>query len=854
VALLDRHRSSAIGAFSAVLVALAVFLLTGPSHQIDAPRAGLAWWLLIPVFTAAELVVVHVQARRESLSVSFAEVPLVLGLVYLNPLGLVGARVLGSALGLLRRRQSGLKLFFNLSMFAFEAALAATLYGLALGGADPSSPRGLLAALATVVVTDLASAAALTTVIWLKVGEYDEGVLGEAVTSGLVAALTNTSVGLLVVVLVDTRPVALTLLLAVVVTVAFAYRGYAALSRGHARLESLYRFTRRVQREVSVDAVAEIVLRQARDALSSETAELFMLTGEHAARRLCLIDEDVQSRPGGPARWMAPALAGQAVRRHESTDASGPRDALAAPLEVDGTVLAILVVEDRPHHLGPFGEDDLRLFESLANHAAVSLQNSRLVDRLRKEAETQEHVSLHDALTGLPNRRHALRALTAELTASANTAVLVLDLDGFTEVNEALGYATGDLMLRETGRRLTALATVPGHVARLGNDEFVVVLRDVVDADDAARRAQDVLAAVGAPFTRSELNIDMHACAGLAVAPTHGVDAAMLMQRADAALYAAKRERVLLRVWDPRTEGDSGRRLTLLGHLRESIESGQLEVHYQPKIKPGTGEAVGAEALVRWAHPDHGRVGPDEFIPLAEHSGLIHPLTDQVLDAALAQAALWRAILPTFTIAVNLSARSLTNPDLPRQILTALSRARLPRHALTLEITETAIMTDLDRALTVLHELNALGVGLSIDDFGTGLSSLAYLKTLPVNEVKVDKSFVLGAATQSADEAIVRATIELGHTLGLRVVAEGVEEAEMLGLLAAWGCDVAQGYFISRPIPPEAFTAWLTERVRTFPSVPPVRDPIQSIPHAGVPQPQPEPTARTVARTPLPAD
>ncbi|MBC7551453.1 MAG: EAL domain-containing protein, partial [Cellulomonas sp.] len=449
-------------------------------------------------------------------------------------------------------------------------------------------------------------------------------------------------------------------------------------------------------------------------------------------------------RPVDVAAWLAPARAGRPVLRRGGGDAAGPRDALAAPLEVDGVVVALLVVQDRPHHLGPFTADDLQLLESLANHAAVALHKSRLVGQLRTDAATQEHASLHDALTGLPNRRHALLALTAELAASMNTAVLVLDLDGFTQVNEAFGYAVGDRVLRETGRRLALHATGPGHVARLGNDEFVIVLRDVADADDAVRRAEEILGSLSAPVTFDELSLDVRGCAGLAAAPAHGADAELLLQRADAAMYAAKRDRATLRVWDPVTEGESARRLVLLGHLREAVAARQLTVHYQPKVALGSGQVVGAEALARWEHPDHGRVCPDEFIPLAEHAGLIVPLTDQVLAAALAQCALWRVSVPGFTMAVNLSARSLVDPDLPAQVGAALDRAALPGAALMLEITETAIMTDLDRALVVLRGIEALGVGLSIDDFGTGQSSLAYLKLLPVHEVKVDRSFVHG--------------------------------------------------------------------------------------------------------------
>ncbi len=483
-------------------------------------------------------------------------------------------------------------------------------------------------------------------------------------------------------------------------------------------------------------------------------------------------------------------------------------------MEVDGTVVAVLVVQDRPHHLGPFTTDDLRLFESLANHAAVSLQKSRLVDQLRREADTQEQLSLHDALTGLPNRRLALRTLDVALEASPRSAVLVLDVEGFTDINEAFGSAIGDELLQEVGRRLSSLVPQPGHVARLGNDEFVVVLPGGPDVTGAVTAAEEVLEVVRPPFILSGVTVDVRACAGLAVAPGHGSEAELLLRRADTTMYAAKRAGEVLRTWDPTTVGDSARRLTLLRDLREAIDRRELDVHYQPKIDPRSGEVVGAEALARWTHPEHGVVGPDEFIPLAEQSGLVHPLTTLVLDTALAQCARWRAEVPAFTVAVNLSARSLLDPKLARQVQAALLRADLPGAALTLELTETVVMTDVDHGLEVLNELAALGLRLSIDDFGTGQSSLAYLKHLPVHELKVDRSFVGGAADSAGDAAIVRAAVDLGHTHGLGVVAEGVEDMPTLELLASWGCDSVQGFVVSRALSATALTDWLGQRSR----------------------------------------
>lgn len=839
----DNRRAAATGAFASCLAAVSLLLLTGPLQGTGAVLAGPPWWLLVPAFTAAELVAVHVQARRESLSVSFTEVPLVVGLVFVAPWGLVAARVAGSLVGLLYLRQRGLKLYFNLSMFMAEATVAALVYHWALDGSSPTSVRGLLVALGTVAVTDLLSASALSLVIWLKVGEYDDGVLREAVSSGLVAAVANTSVGLLVVVLVATSPPALGLLLVVVVTLALAYRGYAVLSRGHAQLESLYRFTRRVQKQDSTATSAGTVLRQARDILAAERAELHVLpTGEVEGYVLRLDGELLVRSTGALPPWATPAMSATAVLSaslltpRDGDDVSRQGSAMAAPLEVDEQVAAVLVVADRPHHLGPFGTEDLRLFESLANHAAVALHKARLVDQLREELATQEHLSLHDALTGLPNRRHALRALTEELTTSGGTAVVVLDLEGFTQVNEALGYGVGDEVLRETGRRLLAGHPGTGRVARLGNDEFAVILTGVSDALDAEHRARGLLEVVDASFGTAGLQVDVHASGGLACSLSDDVSASSLLQRADAALYAAKNARSTLVVWDEADEGRSVRRLALLAGLRSAIAAGDLRVHYQPKVDPRTGATTGAEALVRWRHPDLGHVGPDEFVPLAEHSGLIHPLTVFVLDSALEQCAAWRRTTPTFTIAVNLSTRSLQDPDLVHRVRGALERASLPPSALTLEITETAVMTDLAHSLAVLHALRAMGVSLSIDDYGTGQSSLAYLKNLPVHEVKVDRSFVSGIVTDRGDAAIVRSTLALAHELGLRVVAEGIEDQATLELLGSWGCDTVQGYHLSRPLSEDAFTGWLA-RSPAGPTMPPAQrsDAIPALPVRAAP-------------------
>lgn len=814
---MQRHehwRDAVVALMSAALAGAALLLVAGPLEAFDVAIPGLEvpWWALAPVFAVTELLVVHVQVRRESVSVSFAELPLVLGLAFCDPVGYVAASVLGSAAGLLYRRQFGLKLPFNLSLFAFEAALAQTVYHAILNEGDAASVRGFLAALVTIVGIQALSAGVVTAVIFVKVGERDDGVVREAMTWALVAALANSSVGLLVVVLVVARPSALVLLLVVVVTLILAYRGYSDVSRGHARLESLYRFTDRIKGAVRTDAVVEAVLTQARDVLAAETAELVLLpTNPAAAATHLRLDSGGVSRLTWqePDGWWAAAAAGTPVLRPRGEPETGARDGLAAPLRVEDTVVGVLVVADRPFHLATFSDADLRLFTSLANHAGLALQKARLVDQLQAEAAEQEHRSLHDGLTGLPNRRNFLRLLEVALGGDRRSSVVMLDIDGFTEINEALGHATGDLLLVEVGRRLCSHYGIES-VARLGNDEFAVLL-PASDGPRAAVMARALVDELAVPFPVAGVAVDVRLSAGLAHAPEHAQDATTLLQHADTALYAAKTRRRGVEVYDATADGASTR-LLMTGHLRDAIAQGALEVHYQPKVDPSTGRVVGAEALVRWHHPVHGRVSPDEFIPLAERTGLIRPLTSFVLETALAVCGRWRRNGHRLGIAVNLSARNLTDPELPAQVREALRTAKLPPTALTLEITETAVMTDLSRSLAVLHELRALGVHLSVDDFGTGQSSLAYLKQLPVQEMKIDKAFVMSLADDRGDAAIVRAAIQLGHALDLRVVAEGVEDQTTQNLLSGWGCDVVQGYHVSHPLSPPAFEQWLDAR------------------------------------------
>ncbi len=435
----------------------------------------------------------------------------------------------------------------------------------------------------------------------------------------------------------------------------------------------------------------------------------------------------------------------------------------------------------------------------------------------RKRAEEElARRALHDALTGLPNRALLLdrlgQALRAAARAGGGTAValLLLDLDRFKEVNDTLGHPAGDALLAEVAARLRAAVRGSDTVGRLGGDEFAVLLPGD-DAAGAARVAATVAAALAAPLVVEGQALVVGGSIGIAACPAHGADVATLLRHADIAMYTAKRTRTGVAVYDPAQDARARARLALLDDLRAGIAAGAFTLHYQPKIDLDTGRSSWVEALVRWAHPTRGLLPPEVFIPLAESTGLIVPLTRWVLEEATRQAGAWRRAGLAVSVAVNLSAASLQDPALPATVAALLGAHALPAGLLRVELTESMLMADVGRAPVALAALADIGVRVSVDDFGTGYSSLAYLKRLPVDELKIDKAFVRDVAVDASDAAIVGATIGLGHGLGLRVVGEGVESQASLDALRALGCDGAQGYHIARPLPPAAMTRWLRD-------------------------------------------
>lgn len=439
----------------------------------------------------------------------------------------------------------------------------------------------------------------------------------------------------------------------------------------------------------------------------------------------------------------------------------------------------------------------------------------RVTARLRGQVEQIEKLALYDALTGLANRRlfrdRVEQSLLSSKRERGGFSLMLLDLDRFKEINDTLGHQTGDAVLEELAVRLAGVARASDTVARLGGDEFALVLAGAADEASALFIAERIRRALEDPFAIDGLTLQLETSIGIALYPEHGEDTEALLRHADIALYASKEAHVPV-VYASKHNQHSPARLGLVAETRRAIDNEEFVVHYQPEVDLASGGTPRVEALVRWEHPEHGLLLPDSFIPIARQSALIRPITRHVIDAALRQCRGWQDEGIEIAVAVNLAERDLADPRLEEEVSDALRRWKLEPERLELEIPESAVMSDPELVQKMLTRLSRRGVRLAVDDFGSGYASLSHLKQLPVDVLKIDKSFVQNIGANEEDEAIVRSTIDLAHSLGIVVVAEGVESEEILTRLSALGCDLAQGFFLSRPVPAAELTLWLGDR------------------------------------------
>lgn len=445
-----------------------------------------------------------------------------------------------------------------------------------------------------------------------------------------------------------------------------------------------------------------------------------------------------------------------------------------------------------------------------------TVREARALAESRRQARTDE-------LTGLGNRRLFRERLGDALDAREDgdrIALLLIDLDRFKEINDSLGHDVGDDLLRRIGPRLSRALRGSDVLVRLDGDEFAVLLGPGADAEYAGAVAGRVLDTLDEPFRVGAVSLHVQASVGISLCPDHADQPGELLRRADVAMYQAKAARTGCELYQPERDHNSVDRLRTMEELRAAVDRGEITLHYQPKADLRTGRVTGVEALVRWQHPDRGLLYPDAFLPIAEMTGMMQPLTRAILSMALDQCRSWRDAGHDLPVAVNLSASDLVEVDLAPHVKALLAERGLPPHSLVLEITESTIVADADRARRILSRLQRLGVEISVDDYGTGYSSLAYLHRLPIDELKIDKSFLTDLRGDHGAEAIVRSTIDLAHTLGLRVVAEGVETPDTWFMLAEFGCDLAQGYLLTPPLDPEQLLTWMATRSASNLAVP----------------------------------
>ena len=783
-------------AFGALLAVAGLGVLRLAPDRAPVPISLTAVVAILVLFGVAESTQIHLEVRRETVSVSISELPLVLALFLLPPAAVVACRLLPAAAVFVARRTAPGKAAFNIGLFTAEVGTAELLFqwlhvGTGLGVRDWG------VAYPTIAVVDLVGSVAVVAAIRFLGGRPS---LRQVLLPVQLGGLLNTTAALLAVLVLRVNGAATVLLVIMAGVIAVAYRGYNRLQRQHADLGQLFAFTQTVGTNQSSDETVTQLLDRARELLQAESAVL---------RLRPEAGEGVTSTATGlpPEPMVIPRTTKDPLLR-EWLVHNGVRDALLVPLCDGPELVGILQVGNRLGAMSTFSAQDLQLLQTLTAHAELIRNNGRLLEQLRHDAH-------HDGLTGLANRSHLLLRLQDRLATGFGTAgdveaaVLLLDLDRFKEVNDTLGHHNGDALLRLVGDRLVAALRGIDTVARLGGDEFGLVLPGSADEAAAVAALERVRKAVGADVELEGLPLNIEASIGVAFYPAHGDDVDVLLQRADVAMYVAKESTLGTVVYDAEHDHYNPRRLALVGELRRALDRDELVLHYQPKTELATGAVNSVEALVRWRHPSRGLLYPDEFIPVAEQTGLIGPLTEWVLRAAVSQVVAWDDLAPDLGMAVNLSARSLHDPDLPDLVLGVLSEYGVPASRLLLEITETALVTDATRAAVVLARLADAGVRLSLDDFGRGYTSLAYLRRLPVTELKIDKTFVMEMDRSSEDAAIVRSVVELGHNLGLLVTAEGVENASVLSSLTDFGCDTGQGFFLSRPLDADALGDWL---------------------------------------------
>jgi diguanylate cyclase (GGDEF)-like protein len=802
------------------LALIASVAIASPSVRGDRAYASIhlpAWWLFA-VLAVGQAYSLSFSIRNQSFQVVLETVPLVLGLFFVSPLELIALRVAAVLLvDLLIDRLPIVKAVFNVASIGLATLVATQILRAMASAHDGLHPAAWPATFGAVVASEVICGLLVLAVLRMTGARAQIPEASRVVGVGILVSVVMTFFALVTAAALEYDLSAAWAISVFVVLALTAAQTYYRLIERTAALDRLYVVARElgpIASEPSDLAPALMQLRQVMRARSLELAVAGTATrdfatvisvslSDHADRDAVEertlhdgLDQLVANRPR-EGRWAALLRPTSALRREP--------DRISAAVSTDDRTIGVLTAINGPDQKAQFDRSDLRLLEAAADQLAAALEKGRLVESLRRAATL-------DTLTGLANLDSFRSFLDTSLDGTAGGVLILLNLDRFREVNDMLGHEAGDAVLAEVARRLVSAPTQGSLVARVGGDQFAIAIPGSAGSEVARLAAMAVKSRVDGSIRFAEVSADVRVTIGIARAPDHGNNAATLLRRAEMAMAAAKGGTSGIGEWEPDFERDGSRRLQILTGLRAALSDGSLRVDYQPKLRLGTGEVTGFEALVRWTHPEMGPISPGEFVPIAEATGLISALTSTVLRQALATCRAWHDAGKPVGVAVNVSARSLDDSVLVGQVAAMLTASGLEPQWLTLEITESSVMEDHLRSLEVLRDLRTLGARLSIDDFGTGYSSLHQLRGLPVHEVKIDRSFVDEVDSDEADRAVIRAVVELCDSLGLTTVAEGVEKASQAFALEALGVGYVQGYFHGRPMTADAAMEWLTHR------------------------------------------
>lgn len=788
--------------FAAVLF-LGVGTGSGTGSLVWLPTIALSF-----LFFASEAKALHIELRKETHSLSLSAAPLVIGLIWISPIGLMLARILGSAIALgFIRKQSPVKFFWNTSLVTAETAVALAIAGSVLTDAPPERFLQWVVIGVALAAAELCSLVAVPLVIMIAEREFRPELFRQIGRSQLIAAVGATFSIVLAAAMLQTPELAIVGAIPVL-GISNLLRIHGKLSREHHDLQYLHGFASALTGADSLDAG----LRQLSTILHARGSALAVVTGDDQITIRAVIDGETKDlsldRDGvtfGPWSNGVYDVSVRSVRHLETVVAEllGASNALWMGVLNVGPEPGLLMVFDRVGATSVFDEQQHALFTSMASTFDSTLSADRLLRQLEQRAK-------FDELTGLANRGTLEEFLFDRLRDDGRAgAVLLFDLNRFKEVNDTLGHQFGDLLLQAVAQRLTEVVRDTDQVARLGGDEFAVVLDDVKDSEALAVRLNLLADELSSSVELDDISLDISLSIGVAHFPTDGTNPADLLRRADVAMYESKRTQQNWVAYDPRYDTSSPRRLRLATDIKPAIENGELVIFLQPQLTTVGQTLVGAEALIRWIHPELGPIPPNEFLDLVEHGAQAGAFTRMVirssLDASL-ELARQGIELP---ISVNLMSRDVLDRRLPEFVTDELRKRNLPGRALCLEVTEHSLVVDLDSAIIQLEAFRDLGCRISIDDYGTGYSSLQYLQRLPIHEVKIDQSFIFALLEDPNARAIVKSTILLVHELGLESVAEGIEDVRTLELLARLNCDVVQGYLFSRPLPLPEFYEWV---------------------------------------------